>query len=218
MNKKLFVKFEDSLHLIEEADIILIRGTSLFSKIVKKAGEGVYSHVGLATWHNGKRLTKDNSPLLEITEFKEWRGGRTVNLYTAYYNHIKNKNIDVYRISTPYYRLKFDFLIKKVSKYEIDFNGKRITNYMRKLTGLPYGWSRIWYIAKRKLFGFRLFNNDEQFSNDDINDIYPVCSTAVASAYNEFGFDLMPNKSNLYMEPNDLSRSASLNYLFTLTT
>lgn len=220
MNKN-YVTLNSALDLIEEADILLIRGDSYISRFIQKAGESMYSHVGLATWHNGRRSNPYGESLLEITEFKEGKGGRTVDLATAYKYHLDNQNIDVYRVSQPFFRLNFDPRTGQVYNEEIKFNGKAITNYMRSLTGLPYGWRRIWWIAKKKIFGIRWFTNFNQSSDDNLKFdpkvIYPVCSTAVSACYSKFGYDLMPNKSDEFIEPADLSRSAVLNYLFTLT-
>jgi hypothetical protein len=220
INNKKFVKLDDALDLIDEGDVLLFKGKGCVSSVIQRAGEGGYSHVGLATWHNGRRDATGSS-LLEITEFREGKGGRTVNLVTAYYDDIVNENIDIYRTIPEVTRLKFNPRTKQVTQDLIKFNAKGATNYLRSLTGLPYGWSRIWWMFQHKAFGIRLFYDLANVSNDEIisdpKKIYPVCSTAVAASYSSVGYDLMPNKSDEWMEPSDLSRSSLLNYLFTLT-
>lgn len=215
--KRIILPIEEARLLIREADVLLFRGNGLFSGLIQKAGEGSYSHVALASWYNGSR----ESSLLEVVEFREGKGGRTVNLTSAYNSQLQAGLIDVYRVNKPIYRTFYNPLTKKVEKVAVDFNAKGITRSMRNLTGLPYGWKRIWWIAKNKLAGFRWFVNTEDMDNDnsaiDMSKIYPVCSTAVAACYSRYGYDLTPNRADEFMEPSDISRSAILNYLFTLT-
>lgn len=215
--KKIIIPIEEARLLIQEADVLLFRGNGFFSKLIQRAGEGSYSHVALASWYNGSRA----SSLLEVTEFREGKGGRTVNLTSAYKKHLEEGLIDVYRINKPLYRTYYNIETKKVEKVAIDFNAKGVTRHMRNLTGLPYGWARIWWIAKNKMVGLRWFANRENVDNDnsamDISKIYPVCSTAVAACFSRYGYDLTRNRADEFMEPSDISRSALLNYLFTLT-
>lgn len=143
-------------------------------------------------------------------------GGRTVNLL----NEIEKYpgQIDVYRPVDTFSHYTFDketlsFTLKKIS-----FNGKAVTNTMRRMTGLPYGWKRIIWLAHHKLAGWRLFYDRSALMSDNMQDIiYPVCSTAVAYAFNSNNFDLIHNKSDEWTEPADIARSARLSYLFTLT-
>lgn len=217
---KIFVEFNKAIDLIQEGDILLIRGDSSWSWLLKRAGESEYTHVGLATWHNGRKKDENNESLLEITEFRENIGGRTVDLARAYNYHIRNRNIDVYRVSDKIQRLYFDPRSHQLLKQEIKFNGKAITNYVRSLTGLPYGWQKIFWLFKNKILKyFWTFKSsyDDSLAYDPTL-IYPVCSTAVAAAYSRFGYDLVNNKSDEFVEPGDLGRSSLTNYLFTLTS
>lgn len=213
---RIILSIEDARHLIREADVLLFRGNGIFSNLIKKAGEGSYSHVALASWYNGSR----DSSLLEVVEFREGKGGRTVNLTSAYKTHLEQNLIDVYRITKPIYRTFYNTSSKKVEKTAIDFNAKGITRCMRNLTGLPYGWRRIWWIAKNKLAGLRWFMNIDNMDDDnskiDLSKIYPVCSTAIAACFSKYGYDLTKNRADEYMTPSDIARSAILSYLFTL--
>lgn len=215
MNKTI-LPIEEARLLIRESDVLLFKGNGFFSKLIQKAGEGSYSHVALASWYNGSR----DSSLLEVVEFREGKGGRTVNLTSAYKSHLEGGLIDVYRVNKPIYKTYYNPLTKKVEKVAVDFNAKGITRCMRNLTGLPYGWKRIWWIAKNKLAGLRWFMNIEEIDNDssaiDLSKIYPVCSTAVAACFSKYGYDLTKNRADEYTEPNDIARSAILSYLFTL--
>lgn len=214
---KIYVPYNEARLLIKEGDVLLFRGQGYVSYLIQKAGEGTYSHVALASWHNHIGM----EPILEVTEFREGYGGRTTSLSRAYKKDINNGIIDVYRAASSVKKLYFNPRTKTVDVSTVTFNPRAITNYMRNLTGLPYGWSRIWWIATHKLFGFRLFYNISSVSNDcnvlDVDKIYPVCSTAVAACFDSIGYDLIPQRSDEWTEPNDLSRSAFLHYLFTIT-
>ena len=216
--KKILVPINEARFLIQEADVLLFRGDGYISRLVQRAGEGAYSHVALASWYNGKR----DASLLEVCEFREGKGGRTVNLTNAYSSQLEKGLIDVYRIGKPLYKTFYNEVTKKVEKNAIDFNAKGVTRYMRNLSGLPYGWAKIWWIMTHKLAFSRLFYNPSNYDDDssvvDIQKIYPVCSTAVAACFSKYGYDLVPNRADEWVEPSDLSRSAILNYLFTLTT
>ena len=218
---KNLIKFDDALDLINEGDVILLRGRGFISSIVQKAGDGKYSHVGLATWHNCAKRSSDGFPLLEITEFREGYGGRTTNLAVSYEAHIKAESIDVYRTSETLTKLRFDPATRQVLPTVIPFDGKAVTNCMRRMTGLPYGWQRILEIAKRKLMFLRWYYTGYDISDDsiksDFKNVYPVCSTAVAACFSHIGYDLVPNRSDEWTEPSDIARSALLNYMFTLT-
>ena len=88
---------------------------------------------------------------------------------------------------------------------------------MRKMTGLPYGWRRIWYMAQLNLPFLRLSFPVESIIDDSDNElVYPVCSTAVAHCFDATGYDLVHNRTNNYVEPSDIGRSPLLNYVFTL--
>lgn len=197
--------FEEAEDLIEEGDILLFKGRGWGAFFLKRSAGGVYSHVGIASWCNG---------LLECVEFTEGAGGRIVNLET--YNKIDKRQIDVYRPISP--RKKVTLEGDEIREEWVDFDGLAVTTCMRKLSGLPYGWRRIWWIAKHKLAGFRLFYNPENTINDEAEDeiVYPVCSTAAAHCFNSNGFDLIKNRSDEWTEPSSLSTSTSLAYLFTL--
>lgn len=223
--KRLTINYVDAKPLINEGDVLLFRGQGWASYFIGIAGESVYTHVAVASWHNGDQK---HLGLLECVEFREGSmlaglfnanaagGGRTVNLL----NEIEKYpgQIDVYRPVDTFSHYTFDketlsFTLKKIS-----FNGKAVTNTMRRMTGLPYGWKRIIWLAHHKLAGWRLFYDRSALMSDNMQDIiYPVCSTAVAYAFNSNNFDLIHNKSDEWTEPADIARSARLSYLFTLT-
>ena len=89
---------------------------------------------------------------------------------------------------------------------------------MRKLTALPYGWRRIWWMAKHKMAGLRFFYKPDDLMIDTVKDVvYPVCSTAVSYSFNKNGYDLITNRSDEWTEPGQISMSPRLSYLFTLS-
>lgn len=217
--KKIYLNLKDAINLIEEADVLLFRGKSFISRMIQRSGEGEYSHAALATFPKCLQCPEDRE-ILEVSEFREGKGGRTVSITGAYSKDIEAGIIDVYRVINPLVKVFFDEKDGKIKESLQMFNPRGITNEMRKATGLPYGWDKIWWILKKKIFGLRLFHSLEKSSDDAIiksmKDVYPVCSTAVAYCYSKYGYDLVPNRADSYTEPSDLARSAILSYLFTI--
>jgi len=200
------VKYDDIKHLIEEGDVLLFRGTGFFSRAVGRLGEGVHSHVAIASWHNNH---------LECVEFKEWKGGRVVSLELQVEQN--PSRIDVYRVLTPQPAMIFDKQNRTILYDTKELDLLSVTRCMRKMTGLPYGWKRICCIARHKIPILRGFYNVKKSTEDESSTlIYPVCSTAVASCFSQHGFDLVKNRSDQWTEPADLARSSLLQYLFTL--
>ncbi len=215
--------------LIYEADILQHRTTGVVSKFIKTFTEGEHSHSSMASWsHNGKDI-------LEDIAFKEWKGGRTVNL-----EHIVSANpegIDVYRVSSPITILKTSFddenarldligerPLRTVDRMDdilfetetLEFNGREISNCMRKLTGLPYGYMRLWKIAKMKIPVLRFFLKPDLDDEQSSDKVYPVCSSAIAACYRRHYVDLMHARPDSKTSPADLTRSPLLNYMFTI--
>lgn len=219
------VQFNDVKHLINEADVLLFRGQGIASWFISKGSQSRYTHVALASWSNGNTNRADG--ILECVEFREGSliaglfnknaagGGRAVNLENIVKDYCGQ--IDVYRPATIIRQITIseDFLAKEE---EIVLDPKAVTRAMRKMTGLPYGWKRIWWIMKHKMAGFRMLPYDgDDLANDTFGKlIYPVCSTAVAHCFNSTSYDLIRNKSDNWTEPGDVAMSSRLSYLFTL--
>jgi hypothetical protein len=204
MNKQ-YIQFSEAKLNIKEGDVLLFRGKSWISYGINKAGEGVHSHVAVASWHGDH---------LECVEFKEGSGGRAVNLQRQV-----NDNphlIDVFRPIQEYHTMKYSKGEVKTTKSK--FDGKCVTDTMRKMTGLPYGWMRIWWILRHKIAGIRLLYDNEKVVDDTLRDVvYPVCSTSLAYSFSKCGFDLVKLRADEWTEPADIARSARLNYLFTIS-
>jgi hypothetical protein len=210
-NIRILVPYEECKSKILEGDILLFRGAGTASRFIRRASKGIYTHVGAASWANGPT---NPEPILECVEFREGVGGRTVYFENELRKH--NGTIDVYR-TTPYYnKFFYDPEKKSVESVLQTFDGKAVTRVMRKMTGLPYGWRRIWWMAKHDIPCLRWFYQIEDLMDDKLNAVvYPVCSTAIAHAWNTINFDLIPNQSDSWSSPSDISRSCLLSYVFT---
>jgi len=221
---KIQVPYTKVRHLIKDSDVLLFRGTGIVSWFIRKAGEGDYSHVGLASW----RESDFGQNRLDIVEFREGNffkllvggdagHGRHLTLSSQVrkfsgqidvFRPVDNCAYDVYDVDTG--------LIYKKTK---SLNGKEITDAMRDMEGIPYGWKQIWGFCKYNMLGLRLiYNTSRRVLDDDYpSQNFPVCSTSIAKLFREHYFDLVPHRSDASTEPSDLARSALLNYLFTLT-
>jgi len=192
--------------LIKESDVLLFRGRGCIARLIQRAGNGSYSHAGLASIHGEG---------VECVEFREFKGGRTVNLETQL---TEEGHIDVFRA------------VPKIIQWETSHKGGVITIkpvekifkpyccslFLRNLTGLPYGWKRIWLMLRHKIPFLRLIIPINQEDAFYLSEIYPVCSTAIAETFEHCYVDLIPYKPNVLVEPSDLARSPILNYVFSI--
>ena len=210
---RIYVPYKDARELIQEADLLLYRGKAWHSYCIQRATRSEHSHIGLASWHNGVNKTKAT---LETIEFHGFRGGgvtfKVSNLFPKY-----SKLIDVYRPNKTCEHIIYNTISKQIETHLDTFDGKAITNTMRGLTGLPYGWKRIWWFIKSYFFGFRFFYDIENLTSDEIKDIiYPVCSTAIAYSFSKNKFKLIHARADDWTQPGDFAMSPMTNYLFTL--
>lgn len=206
------IKYDEAKKYIQEGDVLLFRGEGILSKIIQSIGQGYYSHVGIASWVYDEYGHKQ---YLECIEFREWIGSRAISL-----NNYVNDNpniIDVFR-PIPQYK-EYIFCCKQRNPIIIDkvFDGKLLTTEFRELTGLPYGWSRIFWLARFHILGLRLLSWSEGIEDEDKSrEFYPVCSTIVAHLFAKHYTKLLRFRSSARTEPSDISRSPILNYMFTL--
>ena len=86
--KRMNLNYDEAVPRLQDSDVLLFRGSSWYSKWIKWAGDGQYSHAAMVSFHK-------NEP--ECIEFREGKGGRTVGLE----HQVKQNNgeIDVYRIN-----------------------------------------------------------------------------------------------------------------------
>lgn len=211
MPARVRIPYTKAYNLIQEGDVLLFRNHGIISSLIKMAGAGEYSHVAVVSRHNG---------YWEAVEFREWYGGRAINLVNYLKDCKKSKNeIDVYRVSPQISKLYYDEDSEIVSYIKTDFDGKAITNCMRELTGLPYSYKRILLLLKIKLFKWHILWDMEKITSEIPSKeiIYPVCSTVLAHCFSNNGWPILRRKSDQYTEPNDFAISPRLNYLFTLS-
>lgn len=217
---QILIPFQEAISLLKEGDVLLFRGRGFISKIIGAASETPYSHVAIASFLNGVDSIwmcvefREGSPIAGLFNKNAAGGGRLISLE----NVVKEypSQIDVYRPIREFDKIVFNPTTHSTVSIRNQFNGKKVTNVMKKLTGLPYGWRRIWWMIKRKLILFRWFSKQDLIIDDVKDIVYPVCSTAVAYAFNINGYDLIKNRSDEATEPGDIAKSARLNYLFTL--
>jgi len=208
--EKINLDFAQAKELLHEGDILLFRGSGIASFFIQRASEGEYSHVGVASCHG-----TNGGKMWECVEFREWKGGRVVNLERYVKQH--SGRIDVYRPVSSKKSLSYDPETNIVREVETGFNGKGVTNIMRRMTGLPYGWKRILWIAQHKIAFLRLFYSMDSVVDDSTKDpVYPVCSTALAYANSRVNYDILHHRADKATEPSDFARSPLTHYLFTL--
>lgn len=122
---RIYLSYKKAKKLIEEGDVLLFSGQGWFSKIfMRTASESIYTHVGVASKHNN---------IIECVEFKENIGGRTSNLENQFNEY---KEIDVYRAVPRFSTYNFNELDNKIEISHKSFDGKLVTNCMRKNDGV----------------------------------------------------------------------------------
>lgn len=211
MHERVYIPYSEAEFLIEEGDVLLFRGTGLISNLIKSVTQSEYSHVAIASRHNGN---------WEIVEFREWFGGRIIDFENYLRQSQASKTeIDVYRPCSHFSKLIFNSETKEVEYKRIKFDGKKITRCMRDYTGLPYSYKRIWLILKIHLFKLHALSNLDKITNELPNKelIYPVCSTISSHCFTKNDYQLLRNRNDQYIEPGHFANSPRLNYLFTPT-
>lgn len=208
--KKHLVSLSEAIELIQVGDILFFRGRTIPSVVIRMVGRGPYTHVGMADRRNGH---------IDLIEFREFRGGRVVNLATQI--HKFSGRIDVYRpaASIAYYENLSDVesaqLGRKIGVRTYGYDGHKATSLLRDLAGQPYGWKRILRFALYFIPGIRWFVTPDSNDTDESHS-YPVCSTSVSLAVRKGYVDPVPNLADFDTMPDDLARSALFSYLFTL--
>ena len=210
-----FIKYNDALGHIKEGDVLLFRKPkSWVSGLIRAYGDSLYSHVGLASWVYSRMGMPET---LECLEFKEWIGSRAVNLR----NYVKqfNGHIDVFAPAPYFMKSVWDCETQSRKQEKIFFRGKLLTNELRGLTGLPYGWSRIWTMAVRGFFSYRLlFANPADYDDKLEDEPYPVCSSIISWCFSKHFVDLVPQFDDRLVSPGRVASSSLLTYQFTLTS
>ena len=173
---------------IRDGDLLLFRPRrGLLARLIAKAGRSDYSHAGMAAWWNGR---------LMCLETVQGRGGRAVllsNLVAKYPGRI-----DVYTAEANGNRL----------------DRRAAVEAMIEITGRPYGWLSLVWVALVHLAVVRLFVRPN--TDDAANGSLPFCSQAVARACRAGGVDPVPHLADRKTEPGDLARSRFFAFLCTL--
>lgn len=198
--------YQHARSLIRECDILLFKPQSLICRLWTRVLHSPYFHVALASWHNH---------ILEYIEFNTRCGGETASLDTLM--SLKRVSFDVYRPSTNRQTIYYNNYDNTVHIEQQLLHPRKITDRMRNLTGLPYGWLRIWWWITQVIPFTRLIYNMKTLINDRKKILHRVCASSVANCFSEENFDLVKQKADTYITPLDLSQSTSLNYLFTVT-
>ena len=209
MHTQIIIPYNEAEKYIKEADVLLCRGKGIVSQIISKITRSPYTHVGLASWSGNPKES-----VLEMVEFKEFRGGRTSSL--AYQATQYPNRIDVYR-AVPCIDTLSPFMGKsgfQVNTIIKSMNGRNITNFIRRQTGKPYS---MWHIGKFAISWLPFtrwllpYNTDDTLENDGY-----VCSIIVCCAFKHNYTDLVKNLPDSWCRPVDISQSALLTYLFTI--
>ena len=212
----ILVPYSEAKSYIKEADVLLFRGKGLISWLIKRYGSGVHSHVALAHWDD------DN---LECVEFREFKGGRSVSLKSQVASH--PDNIDVFRVVNGISRniftgwptnedqrsIKIDYNNSEENYAFDESTASNVSDTMKDLTGLPYGWKNFWRLGKHYLPFCRLA--EQNIKDTEPTDVF-VCSTAVTYAYRKNFVDPTPYLSDSATTPADLARSPLFTYQFTI--
>lgn len=208
---KLIIPWDEAKLHIREADVLLFRAADFPSigwGITAYTG-GIHSHVALAH-RDGKKLY--------CVEQREFKGGRSVNLYSQVKKH--KEMIDVYRPASTVFipSVKYDAgsphasIGWKENKFD-EATARAVVETALDLTGTEYGWRNIWEIFKTYAPGLRLLRKPKQ----DVNGARAyVCSTLVTYSYRKNYTDPCPNLSDTRTTPADIAQSALFNYLFTI--
>lgn len=215
-----YIKYNEAKNLLQEGDVLLFRRpNSFWSSLIRASGDSLYSHCALVsfTYGNSCNITnnEENDSIIEAIEIKEGVGGRTISLER--YINTYDGQIDCFRPNSEHVRTYFDCSNRKLCQTVIKFNGRSVTNEMRRLTGVSYGWSRIWSMAMRSFVAWRyLFNSRDTF-DDSVRSLYHfICSNAIAYCFSKNFVDLVHERSDEYVSPANLANSILLDYIFTL--
>jgi hypothetical protein len=180
-------RYEDARREIRDADLLLFRRRSWWTRLIAVAGRSQYVHAAMAgRW--GDRLM-----CVEMTI-----GGGRAQLLS---NIVASSPgcIDVYAVSVRPPR----------------FSRRRALGAMIGITGKRYGWLTLFRAAlfHMPLLRFMVHPADADLEESGLP---PFCSSAVSHATRVGGRDPVPNLTDRLTEPGDLARSAIYQYRFTL--
>lgn len=180
---------DDCRFEIMHGDLLLFRRRGVISLL----GRGIHSHAGKAAWW------EDELMCLEVREFY---GGRAVSLESQVRKY--PRRIDVFRADADNRWPQFDR------------NGS--VRFMRKITGCPYAYLSVSFLALLRIPIVRFWVRPEFSSEKEDGKTNALfCSQACSMADRiGGGVDPIPELSDRFSEPSDLARSPFYQYRFTL--
>jgi len=202
-----YVELSEALPDIWDGDLLLFRGgTGIISNLIRTYGKGRYSHAGMAAWW-------DND--LMCLEVRELRGGRGVTLHSQVNKY--PGMIDVYRANAKELEMMDHMKERGMDPGPERYDRMGSVRMMRGMTHGQYGYWDILMSFLTHLPGIRMFCKPN-FNDDDVDSRPPYCSAAYSIAARlGGGVDPVPDKSDRYTEPSDLSHTSFFKYLLTLT-
>lgn len=181
------VAYAEARRHVESGDLLLFRRRGLISI----AGRGVHSHAAMAAWWYGDLFC------LETRSFQNARAVLLSNLVQRWPGRI-----DVFQ-SNPHRRWAH-------------YDRRGAVRAMRRLTGLDYGWTNLFWAGLLHAPVLRWFQTPKTNDNE-ITRRPPFCSQAVVMATRTGGgVDPVPQLADRLTEPADLARSPFYRYRFTL--
>lgn len=173
------------------ADVLLWRPTSLWGHVIAAGTQGPWCHAAGVVWHRNRLCS---------VQYREGVGGYAVPTSTEI-NQWPGR-ADVFRVAR----------LDEVQRDDI-------ADTMFGTLGGPYGWGRIGAIALHSVLILRWLHNTprvgdwlhRQASRTTAN----ICSSHVDNSYRRHGVLFTRRPSGL-VTPNDLGRSAVLDYVGTL--
>ena len=122
-----------------------------------------------------------------------------------------SRNVDVYRIVRDINtRLEYNKNIHRIMSSAYRFDANFVIMKICELVTKPSHWTDALIFWSRRLLGFGNFSNDHQILKV-VN-----CASVLEYAMNEIGFDLCKRVSPNYATLDTMSRSALIDYLFTI--
>lgn len=181
---QVFITYDQLLQQMEPFDWLLVRGNSIYSKLIKVSGRTPYSHVGALDTVHGVPV---------FVDIVEGRGGGSETLERTIQSN--NGRCDFFKVNPGNLYPGFD-------------REKAITK-MWEFEGIEYGWKALRMASLRHLFVVRLFvrNYVDDYTNGEQPKLPPYCSMGINSACIVGGIDPVPRLSVGLTEPGDLGRT-----------
>jgi hypothetical protein len=183
------VPYSQARRQIHDADLLLFRPRTWYTKAIAVAGRSEYVHAAMAGWWNGRLMC------VEMTS-----GGGRAQLLSNIVEQWPG-SCDVYRSN---------------GKRGHRFSRAKALAAMVEITGKPYGTVALWHAAWLHIPIWR-FLVAPALDDADVSGLPLFCSEAVSVACKRGGVDPVPNLADQITEPGDLARSAFFAYKFTLT-